>query len=566
MQSLLQYRRQGVAAQAQIDRDAGAATSSRSPRRHDEEKATTPRNPDGILESSDDTSDESPDGLRHSPPKLSEGTALGRVLTGVHVRDRTSCEGHGGRVFVVGWAGPEDPLDPHNWPVAKRIGVTLQISVLAVFVGAASGIDATVLPQAAHHFGVSETAESMATGLYLVGMGLGSLIAGPFSETFGRNAVYTVSMIVFMIWIMAAGLAPNFGAQITFRFLAGCSASTPLVCSGGSIADMYNRLEKTWSFPLYAVTSFGGPMIGAVMGAYIGPSTTVSWRWAEWTVLIASGLVLILILLCMPETYGPLLLQWKAAHYRRITGDERFRSEHEILDATLLSRLRTSMTRPFLMLTEPIIMAMTLYITVVYVVLFTFLVGWPYVLEYTYGLSQGLANIIFIAMFVGTQINFSLVPIVYRMTVRRTSRKDDGSFDPETRLWYAMFGAAVSVPVSLFWLGWTNFASISVWSAIFAVVFFGFGVTGIFICVYMYIIDSYEMYAASALTFVSLIRYIVAGGVTIAGIPFYERMGTHYTLTIMACIAALLAPIPYVLYYYGPWIRSKSRFAVSVER
>ncbi|KAF6835373.1 MFS transporter [Colletotrichum musicola] len=567
MQSLLQYRRQGAAAQAQIDRDVGAA-SSRSPRRQhvDEEKATGPRNTDGVLESSDDTSDESPDGLRHSPSKLSEGTALGRVLTGVHVRDRTSREGHGGRVFVVGWAGPEDPLDPHNWSVAKRIGVTLQISVLAVFVGAASGIDATVLPQAAQYFGVSETAESMATGLYLVGMGLGSLIAGPFSETFGRNAVYTVSMIVFMIWIMAAGLAPNFGAQITFRFLAGCSASTPLVCSGGSIADMYNRLEKTWSFPLYAITSFGGPMIGAVMGAYIGPSTTVSWRWAEWTVLIASGVVLVLILLCMPETYGPVLLQWKAAHYRRITGDARFRSEHEILDATLLSRLRTSMTRPFLMITEPIIMAMTLYITVVYVVLFTFLVGWPYVFEYTYGLSQGLANLIFIAMFVGTQVNFALVPVVYRMTVRRASRSDDGSFDPETRLWYAMLGAAVSVPVSLFWLGWTNFASISVWPAIFAVVFFGFGVTGIFICVYMYIIDSYEMYAASALTFVSLIRYIVAGGVTIAGIPFYERMGTHYTLTILACIAALLAPIPYVLYYYGPWIRSKSRFAVSVQR
>ncbi|KAF6828311.1 MFS transporter [Colletotrichum plurivorum] len=563
MQSLLQCRRQGVAAQAQIDRDVGAAGSSRSPRRHNEEKATGPTHPDGILTSSDDTSDESPDGLRHSP---SEGTALGHVLTGVHVRDRTSREGRGGRVFVVGWEGPEDPLDPHNWPVAKRIGVTLQISVLAVFVGAASGIDATVLPQAAQYFGVSETAESMATGLYLVGMGLGSLIAGPFSETFGRNAVYTVSMIVFMIWIMAAGLAPNFGAQITFRFLAGCSASTPLVCSGGSIADMYNRLEKTWSFPLYAITCFGGPMIGAVMGAYIGPSTAVSWRWAEWTMLIASGLVLVLILLCMPETYGPLLLQWKAAHYRRITGDERFRSEHEIVDATLLSRLRTSMTRPFLMLTEPIIMAMTLYITVVYVVLFTFLVGWPYVFEYTYGLSQGLANVIFIAMFVGTQINFALVPVVYRMTVRRASRSDDGSFDPETRLWYAMLGAAVSVPVSLFWLGWTNFASISVWSAIFAVVFFGFGVTGIFICVYMYIIDSYEMYAASALTFVSLIRYIVAGGVTIAGIPFYERMGTHYTLTILACIAALLAPIPYVLHYYGPWIRSKSRFAVSVER
>ncbi|KAK2774665.1 major facilitator superfamily transporter [Colletotrichum kahawae] len=541
MQSLLQYRRAGVAAQAQIDRDMGAAASSSQLASHqrsetgqvfDEEKAHPAHpeeRPGQVLEPSGDSSAESSNAedierVGTTRTQYSEGTALGRVLTGIHVRDRTAHEGHGGRIFVVGWAGPDDPLDPHNWSLARRIGVTLQISVIALFVGAASGIDATVLPQAAKDLGVSEVAESMATGLYLVGMGVGSLIAGPFSETFGRNAVYIVSMGVFMLWIMASGLAPNFGAQIVFRFLAGCSASTPL----------------TWSFPLYAITCFGGPMIGAVMGAYIGPSPLVSWRWTEWTMMICSGLVLVLVGLCMPETYGPLLLQWKAAHYRRITGDDRFRSEHEIVDATLFTRLKTSMTRPFLMLTEPIIIAMTLYITDVYIVLFTFLVGWPDIFEKTYGLDQGLANIIFIAMFVGTQINFAFVPLVCRMTVSRMKQTADGSFEPGIRLWYAMFGAAISVPVSLFWLGWTNFASISIWSAIFAVVVFGYGVTGIFI-------------------------YIVAGGMTIVGIPFYDKMGTHYTLTILGCIAALLAPIPYVLYYYGPWIRSKSKYAVSMK-
>lgn len=394
-------------------------------------------------------------------------------------------------------------------------------------------------------------------------MGLGSLIAGPFSETFGRNAVYTVSLVIFMIWIMASGLAPNFGAQITFRLLAGCSASTPLVCAGGSIADMFDSTEKTWSFPLYAISSFIGPMLGAVMGAYIGPSTAVSWRWAEWTMLIASGLVLLLVLLCMPETYGPLLLQWKATHYRRQTGDTRYRSALETTDATLLSRLRVSMVRPFLMLTEPIILVMTLYITVVYIVLFTFLVGWPYVFEYTYGIGQGLSNTIFVSMLIGTELNFLVVPLIYHFTAKRTRGKEAGSFKPEIRLWYGMFGSALAIPVSLFWLGWTNFASVSIWSAILAVGLFGYGVMGIFLCVYMYIIDSYEVYSASALTFVALIRYVVAGGMTVVGIPFYENLGTHYATTILGCISSVLVPVPYLLYYYGHAIRSRSRFAVA---
>lgn len=435
--------------------------------------------------------------------------------------------------------------------------------------GAASGIDATVLPQAASSLGVSEVAESLATGLYLVGMGMGSLVAGPFSETFGRNAVYTGSMAVFMVWIMASGLAPNFAAQVVFRFLAGCSASTPLVCSGGSVSDMFDSVEKTWAFPLYAIAAFGGPMLGAVMGAYIGPSPLVSWRWTEWTMLILSGLVVCWVFLLMPETYSPLLLRWKAKHLRRVTGDDRFRSEHEIVKATLFSRLKVSMTRPFLMFTEPIILAMTLYLSVVYIVLFTFLIGWPYIFEYTYGISQGLSNIIFISMFVGLQLTFLLIPVVYRMTVKQIkeaeSRGEGHQFNPEIRLWYAMLGPAVSIPISLFWMGWTASPDISIWSPILAVALFGFGVMGIFICAYMYIIDSYEMYSASALTFTALVRYMAAGGMTVVGIPFYTNMGVHYTLTILACISCVLVPVPFALYKRGHKLRKRSKYAVSRE-
>ena len=50
---------------------------------------------------------------------------------------------------------------------------------------------------------------------------------------------------------------------------------------------------------------------------------------------------------------------------------------------------------------------------------------------------------------------------------------------------------------------------------------------------------------------------------TVAGIPFYENMGTHWTLTILGCISLIMAPIPYVLYFYGHRIRQRSRFAVS---
>ncbi|ROW02512.1 hypothetical protein VMCG_06004 [Cytospora schulzeri] len=495
--------------------------------------------------------------------------ALGHSLTGVHARDRQTNEGKGDKVFIVGWEGLDDPLNPQNWSLARRVSCTLQISLIGIAVSSASGIDATVLPQAAKSLGVSEVAESLATGLYLVGMGLGALVAGPFSEAFGRNAVYMGSMAVFMIWIMASGLAPNFGAQIAFRFLAGCSASTPLVCSGGSIADLYSPVQKTWAFPLYAIPSFGGPMLGAVMGAYIGPSTTVTWRFSEWTTLIMSGLVTCLVFFSMPETYSPLLLKWKAKHLRHVTGDSRYWSEYEIIKTTLFQRLKVSMTRPMLFATEPIVFVVTLYLTMVYVVLFCFLIGWPYIFQNTYGISQGLSNIIFISMFVGLQFTLLLVPIVYRKTTKQVklaeSRGEGHRFDPENRLWYAMLGPAVSIPISLFWMGWTAQPNISIWSPIMAAALFGFGVMGLFISCYMYVIDSYLTYSASALTFTALVRYVTAGGMTVVGIPFYNNEGVQYTLTILASISCALVPMPYVLYRWGHLLRKRSKYAVSLE-
>lgn len=584
MQSLLQYRKAGVAARVQLERDAEKTTSHSFQHRHvngnigdgnavlsteatrsrssldahSPQQSTLRRERSSAVDQHADLQDVD----RDPESAASIGGPLGPALTGINVHDRTGPDG--GQVFIVGWTGPDDPNMPRNWPLARRVGVTIQIGLIGLVLTAASAIDSAVLPQAAKDLNVSEVAESLATGLYLAGMGIGSLVAGPFSEAFGRNVVYTGSLIIFMIWIMACALAPNFGAQITFRFLAGCCASAALVCTGGSVADMFNSLEKTWAFPLYAIPSFMGPMLGPVMGAYIGPSTAVTWRWAEWTMLIASGAVLVLVLLLMPETYSPLLLQWKAVHYRRITGDDRFRAEHEIKDISLLSRLKVSMARPFLMLTEPIIMAMTLYITVVYIVLFTFLVGWPYIFQETYGISQGLSHTIFVSMLIGVELNFFLVVAIYYMTRKRTKQEhEEGQppFKPEIRLWFATFGAAVALPVSLFWLGWTNYSSISIWSAILAVCLFGYAVMGIFLCIYMYIIDAYEIFAASALTFVSLVRYVVAGGMTVAGIPLYESLGTHYTLTILACVSVALLPIPYLLSYYGHAVRSKSRFA-----
>jgi hypothetical protein len=189
MQSLLQYRRAGAAAQAQIDRDVGKIREHMPPdttrdleaakppvRRHPRKKDDQGlgRALSRVIEEhfANQEGHEEPVPIQPSVTAdtirrcMSEGVALGQVLTGIQVRPHKNAKGDDGNVFVVKWEGPDDPLDPHNWSVGRRIGVTLQISAIALFVGAASGIDATVLPQASKSLGVSQVAESLATGMF----------------------------------------------------------------------------------------------------------------------------------------------------------------------------------------------------------------------------------------------------------------------------------------------------------------------------------------------------------------------------------------------------------------
>lgn len=175
-----------------------------------------------------------------------------------------------------------------------------------------------------------------------------------------------------------------------------------------------------------------------------------------------------------------------------------------------------------------------------------------------YGINTGLTFTIFVALFIGVLLNLVTVPWVYHRTLKQLSRDgDEGKglkIDRESRLLFAMVGAPF-IPIGLFWMGWTNFPHISIWSPIIASVAVGFGINSIFLSSYLYIIDSYEVMAASALCFVTLVRYLAAGGMTVVGVPFYGNLGSHYTLTILACISAAAVPIPYAFYQYGHKIR-----------
>ncbi|KAI1489588.1 MFS general substrate transporter [Biscogniauxia mediterranea] len=468
---------------------------------------------------------------------------------------------HGGNsgavTYLVGWK-EADALDPHNWSLVKKWWCTVAVGLLGIAISIPSSIDGPVATALNEHYHVSPIAGSLTTGLYLIGLGVGSLFAGPFSETFGRNMVYIVSMVVFMLFLLAKGLAPNFGAALAFRFLAGLFASTPLTCAGGTVADVWSTLESTFAMPFYTMFSYAGPILGPVIGAYL---PGMGFRWADWMSLIISAAIFVAIVLFQPETYSPLLLEWRAHHLRELTGDSRYLVEHASTHS-LGRRLLINIYRPFQMTyTEPIILVFSFYLIILYVVLFTFLNGYPYIFTRVYGISESLTYILWVAILVGDAVAMLFIPTVYGWTKKAAAKAEatGRSLQPETSLYWAMMGGSILMPVSLFWMGWTCYSHISIWSPIVGSFVFGYCLVTIFTTTYLYICFVYADYAASALAFMTFSRYVISGALLPASIPMYENLGPHYTLTIVGCLSAVMAPVPFLLYRYGHKIRAMSK-------
>ena len=78
---------------------------------------------------------------------------------------------------------------------------------------------------------------------------------------------------------MGAGLAPSIDAWLACRFFAGLFGSPPLTNFGGTTADIWSPVERTYVFPVLACLSFLGPFLAPTVTDFIGPSRLVSWKW-----------------------------------------------------------------------------------------------------------------------------------------------------------------------------------------------------------------------------------------------------------------------------------------------
>ncbi|KAK2747777.1 hypothetical protein FQN57_001807 [Myotisia sp. PD_48] len=459
----------------------------------------------------------------------------------------------------------QDPANPVNWPKSKKYFVLLS-GIMNVM---NSTLGSSLPSGAARYIGEdfnlkTQTELVLPVSIFLVGYVFGPILCGPLSESIGRKPVMVAGFFGFILFTLACALSQNFATLLVMRFFVGVTAAAPVSIVGGLYADIYNEPRMRGRvMAVFMATTCVGPIVGPPISGFI---SEVNWRWTFWVGLILAGATIPLVVF-MPETYAPVLLQRRARKLRKETGDSSIVSLLDLEKRGMKEMLTVTLTRPIRMvLYESIVLFTCLYISFVYGIFFLYFQTYPVIFQDMYHMSSGVVGLMFlpigIGVFIALAIFFWWDSYLHKAKLRGA---EWSSIEEYRRLPLATIGGPLYV-ISLLWLGWTASPSIHWVVPMLSGIPFGLGFVLIFMAMLNYVSDAYETFSASAQSAASCFRSMVGAALPIAAPKMYASLGVNWGCTLLAGVSLLLTATPFAFIKFGDRIRANSKFCQHLKQ
>ncbi|KAJ5587148.1 MFS general substrate transporter [Penicillium hispanicum] len=466
--------------------------------------------------------------------------------------------------YVVEFDGPDDPLYPQNWP----LGTKIYISAMLAFTSICSTFDSAIFSASSESissaFGVGLEVSVLSSTLYIAGYATGPLLWAPLSELKGRRLGIVIAMLGFGIFNTAVAVSKDLQTLMICRFFSGVFGSSPLAVVAAVFSDIYDNRTRGVAIAMFSSTVFLGPLIAPFIGGFINMSY-LGWRWTAYIPAFMGYAAFVMNLFFLKESYPPVVLVSKAAELRRRTKNWGIHAKQEEIEVDLRELVINNFSRPLrLLIQEPLILAVTIYLSFIYGLLYCFLTAYTIVFEEVYGMNAGLAGLPLFGLVVGLFIAAAYIIISSRWYIQKLDA-NGGVPVPEWRLPPVIVGGALFA-AGLFWFGWTGFTDSIPWIVpTLSGLFTGFGLLVIFIQLFNYLIDTYLMFAASAIAANTFCRSMAASSFPLFSRQMFQNMGIQWASTLLGCVAAILVPIPVAFWFFGKRLRMKSRFAPYME-
>ncbi|WP_404340700.1 multidrug effflux MFS transporter [Pseudoalteromonas mariniglutinosa] len=179
-------------------------------------------------------------------------------------------------------------LSHHNF------SLLLILALLVVFCPLAIDIYLPAFPTIAEQFQVSEQQVQQTVAIFMLTVGIGQLIAGPFADKFGRKPVAIAGISLYGLAALAAYYAPSFAILMLARAIQGLGACATFVVAFAIVRDKFGS-ERSGQMITYlnGIVCFI-PALAPIFGAWL----TVQFGW-QMNFLFMAGFALVGLLLTL---------------------------------------------------------------------------------------------------------------------------------------------------------------------------------------------------------------------------------------------------------------------------
>ncbi|OJJ44215.1 hypothetical protein ASPZODRAFT_135002 [Penicilliopsis zonata CBS 506.65] len=197
---------------------------------------------------------------------------------------------------------PDDSVnDPLNWPMWRRDAALVSLGFYCLMGGGMTPVLAAGFDQVAAAYNVNTQMVAYTTGLYMTGLGLGSVIMSPTAILYGKRPVYLLGATLFILSAVWCALSPNYPSLVLARIFMGIAVSPVECLPSATIAEIFFLHERAYRVGIYTLLLLGGKnLIPLVSAAIIG---SLGWRWVFWIVAMVVGGAVALLFFFVPETF-----------------------------------------------------------------------------------------------------------------------------------------------------------------------------------------------------------------------------------------------------------------------
>ena len=152
-------------------------------------------------------------------------------------------------------------------------------------VATATGIDGVLplMPAIAAAFGADQAAVQLTLSMFMLGVAVGQLVHGPFSDRFGRKPAIVVGLLLNAAATAACALSTSIEMLMVFRFVHGIAASSGWLVARAVIRDRHERADAARVISVMMIFHGLSPLIAPILGAYL----TVAYGWQAMFVFLS---------------------------------------------------------------------------------------------------------------------------------------------------------------------------------------------------------------------------------------------------------------------------------------